>query len=290
VSIYEIHVIYLCIKVFPMLINSLRFNISKAKKVSGVRVLFSLFLFTSLFYKSCSSVSLMSTSTSHEEIDAEYPGTAVSRMMNIRARAQSLSAEQLSGEWESVRKSLLWAGGLRDITDQRKIGLGYTGHSFNDFNHVDCTAMIETNVHNLNDNRVAFIHAKNKLGDGIIAASLPELGTGGSWSTCMQGCNSDPPLDVAHVQFRARIAFKLVWIPPLFTSFVLVDDAGSYLNSGNPTGKLPPHEERAYNYRLVQNSKYSVEADKLSTQISPTDVLAPGGGGGSSCSANSKEC
>ena len=36
--------------------------------------------------------------------------------------------------------------------------------------------------------------------------------------------------DVAHVQFRARIAFKLVWAPPDFNSFVLVDD-------GAPKGK-----------------------------------------------------
>jgi len=41
-------------------------------------------------------------------------------------------------------------------------------------------------------------------------ASDPSLGPGGSWSTCMQGCNKEPPADVAHIQFRSRIAFKLV--------------------------------------------------------------------------------
>lgn len=35
--------------------------------------------------------------------------------------------------------------------------------------------------------------------------------SGGSWSTCLIGCNQNPPQDVAHVQFKSRIAFKLVW-------------------------------------------------------------------------------
>jgi hypothetical protein len=48
-------------------------------------------------------------------------------------------------------------------------------------------------------------------GEGIRIASLPELGPGGSWTTCMLGCHHDPPRDVAHVQFRSRVAFKLVW-------------------------------------------------------------------------------
>ena len=84
----------------------------------------------------------------------------------------------------------------------------------------------------------------------------------------MIGCGSDPPQDVAHLQFRSRIAFKLVWlvimklsdnnflclcaefkylfmlifylliymvellgtrVPPAFDSFVLVDDSGTLL-------------------------------------------------------------
>jgi hypothetical protein len=70
-------------------------------------------------------------------------------------------------------------------------------------------------------------------------ASLPELGPGGSWSTCANGCNQDPPQDVAHIQFRSRIAFKLVWAPTEnFDTFVLVDDDGIELARGNPTGKL----------------------------------------------------
>ena len=59
--------------------------------------------------------------------------------------------------------------------------------------------------------QVVGIAAGNQLGPGIALASLPELGPGGSWSTCLMGCASEPPRDVAHLQFKARIAFKLVW-------------------------------------------------------------------------------
>jgi hypothetical protein len=78
------------------------------------------------------------------------------------------------------------------------------------------------------------------------------------------GCNSDPPRDVAHVQFRARIAFKLVWVPnPQFDSFVLVDDDGALLAKGKPSGILPALRERQANYRIVQGSKYAKEADEF---------------------------
>ena len=42
--------------------------------------------------------------------------------------------------------------------------------------------------------------------------------SGGSWSTCMIGSNKSPPQDVAHLQFKSRIAFKLVWSPPQFNT------------------------------------------------------------------------
>ena len=43
-------------------------------------------------------------------------------------------------------------------------------------------------------------------------------------------CRLDPiAQDVAHVQFRSRIAFKMVWCPPSFSSFVLVDDDGAQI-------------------------------------------------------------
>ena len=76
----------------------------------------------------------------------------------------------------------------------------------------------------------------------------------------MMGCNSNPPRDVAHVQFRARIAFKLVWCPPDFTSFVLVDDDGELLASGTPKGSLPALPQRATNFKLTQFSKYATAA------------------------------
>ena len=70
---------------------------------------------------------------------------------------------------------------------------------------VDLTCMRDTVSDNENDGSVKMIAIGNQLGPGIRTASLPELGNGGSWSTCAIGCNQDPPRDVAHVQFRARI-------------------------------------------------------------------------------------
>ena len=71
-----------------------------------------------------------------------YPGTAVVRMRNIVSRARNLTVEELSDDWEVVRRKILWAGGLRDLPTARP-GEGYTGHSFNDFNHCDLTAMLD---------------------------------------------------------------------------------------------------------------------------------------------------
>lgn len=42
------------------------------------------------------------------------------------------------------------------------------------------------------------------------------------------GCASNPPQDVVHIQFQARISFELVWCPtPQYGMFFLVDDTGS---------------------------------------------------------------
>jgi len=199
------------------------------------------------------------------KVDPVYPGTAVARMLASRERARSLTKDELCGEWESVRKRLLWAAGLRDLQNVAP-GQGYTGHAFNDANHCDATTMLGDVAHNLNEageSRVQGIAVGNRLGPGIEVASLPELGQGGTWSTCTNGCHLDPPQDVAHVQFRSRIAFKLVWTPPSFGTFVLVDDDGALLNTGTPTGSLPHPQERAMNYQLVRGSKYAIEADKI---------------------------
>merc|ERR1712070_332795 len=129
---------------------------------------------------------------SSSTMDSEYPGTAVERMLAIRERVKSLTPDQLNADWKEARRSILWAGGLRDL-ESAVPGEGYTGHSFNDFNHCDLTAMAGDFAHNENEGRVSGIQFSNKLGRGIELASLPELGPGGSWSTCMMGCNSEPP-------------------------------------------------------------------------------------------------
>lgn len=199
------------------------------------------------------------------QYDPLYPGTAVQRMLNARTRAVSLTPRNLSTEWTIVRQKILWAAGLKDLQEVLP-GQGYTGHAFNDWNHVDATCMLVSVIHNENEGKVEGIDQKNNLGRGIVAASITELGEGGTWSTCMLGCDVDPPQDVAHVQFRARIAFKLVWCPPTFSQFVLVDDNGDLLTWGQPTGQLPSLREREMNYRYVMNSKYGLHAFERSLE------------------------
>jgi len=200
------------------------------------------------------------------KIDKEYPGTAVQRMLAVRERVSQLSSQELNGPWKDVRRSLLWAGGLKDLPDAVP-GQGYTGHSFNDYNHVDLTCMTDGVSHNENDgeNVVRGIAKGNRLGAGITLASISELGPGGSWTTCANGCNLSPPQDVAHVQFQSRIAFKLVWIPNggSYDNFVLVDDDGKLLARGAPTGKLPQMRQRQMNYALVNGSKYATAANDI---------------------------
>ena len=107
----------------------------------------------------------------------------------------------------------------------------------------------------------------NPLGNGIRVASDPDLGPGGSWTTCAVGCNQSPPSDVAHVQFRSRIAFKLVWVPNQnYDTFVLVDDSGKELARGKPTGNIPRLLERQINYKLVKGSKYATAADAIAAE------------------------
>ena len=187
--------------------------------------------------------------------DNEYPGTAVQRLNSVHDRIKGLSQEQLNDVWENVRKTLLWAGGLKDLPN--------TSHGFNDYNHCDLTTMLGDVISNENGGQLSAIDYHNQLGPAIQTASIEELGPGGSWTTCMIGCNENPPNDVAHIQFKSRIAFKLVWVPTNYASFVLVDDDGHLLAKGTPSGgNLPPLDERKRNYELVKGSKYAVEADK----------------------------
>ena len=138
------------------------------------------------------------------ELDPDYPGTAVERMQAVRQRAASLTPSELSRDWSSfVRPRLLWAAGMRDVRDAAP-GQGYTGHAFNDAIHVDATAMLDGDA--LNDGRVRGVAIGNRLGPGIVAASLTELGPGGSWSTCQatsSPLSSPRPAEdsgVAHLQ------------------------------------------------------------------------------------------
>lgn len=59
---------------------------------------------------------------------------------------------------------------------------------------------------------------------------------------------------------------RLVWCPPAFSSFVLVDDDGKHLATGCPTGQLPHARSRAENYMLVRGSKYATEAERVGSQ------------------------
>ena len=193
--------------------------------------------------------------------DSLYPGTAVNRMNSIRDRVKELDG-QLNGNWEDVRLKILSAGGLKDLRSTRP-GEGYTGHSFNDFNHCALTAMKLNNADNENRGKVSGIHFSNALGNGIRIASLSDHGDGGSWSTCIIGAgNEEGPSDVAHLQFQSRVAFYMVWSPnDDYSTFVLIDDDGKYLAKGKPSGEITPTiRERAMNYKVFENSKYSKEA------------------------------
>ena len=104
-------------------------------------------------------------------LDPAYPGTAVERMLNIRARVKELAkGDDLNQPWEHVRRRILWAGGLKDLPNARP-GEGYTGHSFNDFNHVDLTAMLPFDSQN--NGEIQGIAKGNFLGRGIRVVSVP---------------------------------------------------------------------------------------------------------------------
>ena len=103
-------------------------------------------------------------SRTNTNFDSEYPGTAVERLNNIHLRVASLTRDplKLSAKWEDVRRNILWAGGLKDLQNASP-GAGYTGHSFNDFNHCDLTPMNGEVTESENNGRVAGIHSSNKV-------------------------------------------------------------------------------------------------------------------------------
>merc|ERR1712100_860003 len=184
-----------------------------------------------------------------------YPGTAEERLQTCKNRAKGLTEDELSRDWETlVRPKLLWAAGLRDVRNVAP-GKGYTGHCFNDFNHVDATTMLMHTADNEHDGSVRGIALGNQLGDGIRAASLP---------------------DAAHVQFQSKIAWKLVWVPGEagdFSRFVLVDENGKSLTTGVPTGNVPRVEEREHNFRMLRGGRYA----ECAKEYESSDVNFGGG-------------
>jgi len=201
------------------------------------------------------------------QYDPAYPGTAVHRLSSVLKRVKELPS--LDGRWEDVRRMLLAAGGLKEDHS--------TSHAFNDDNHCDLTTMIEkVSFKDNSDGTVAQISRGNQLGPHIAKASLEEHGPGGSWSTCTNGAHLTPPSDVAHVQFSSRVAFKLVWIPPNFNQFVLVDDEGHLLTHGTPSGNLPNPAARQRNYALVKGGKYAKVSDAIASGQSPSMLMQDG--------------
>ena len=76
---------------------------------------------------------------------------------------------------------------------------------------------------------------------------------------------------VAIEYFRAPkpsvpLARRLVWCPPSFNTFVLVDDEGALLATGTPTGRLPHQRERMENYMLCRGGRYAKEAERVGSQ------------------------
>ena len=173
---------------------------------------------------------------------------------------------RLDEEWAATRRLLLGACLLQDAPDALP-GRGYTGHCFADWNHVDCCTMQGAVASNENEGRVQGIAYGNQLGPGIQLASVAGgEGGSGSWCTCQLGAHRTPPSDVCHVQFRARVGFKLVWCPTDgYRQFVLADDDGAVLARGRPSGELPSITERRRNYEAVRGSAYARGCTNAST-------------------------
>lgn len=196
-------------------------------------------------------------------LDTEYPGTSTLRLLEVLKRVRQLdSSKDLSGNWsENVRKLLLWAGGLKDIQN-------LTGHAFNDDSHCDLATMVGAGQGESNRNcATPGISRRNQPVTNIQRGSevFADV-SGGSWSTCINGANATPrPKDVAHKQFRSRVAFKLVWTPISdFERFVLVDDNGGVLKESGAIdfsgpGPAPSLRARKGNYELVKGGIYDVE-------------------------------
>ena len=194
------------------------------------------------------------------ELDPDYPGTAVERMQAVRQRAASLTPSELSRDWSTyVRPRLLWAAGMRDLRDATP-GQGYTGHAFNDAIHVDATAMRDEESDALNDGRVRGIALGNRLGPGIAAASLTELGPGGSWSTCQAPSS---PLSSPRPAEDSGVAHLQVMLPP-------------HRRTAHRRTAAPPHCRtcRSAHYPLRSVACSSARASRSNSSGVPTTTAA----------------
>lgn len=225
-------------------------------------------LTSSLVSSSSSCSSMTSTSECSSSTTSSYPGTSEKRLQTILKKVHQLDEQKdLTDQWSNIRKKLLTAGGLRH--DVRE-----TSHSFNDWNHCDLTPMKTSTFDFENEGRVQGMHPRNHLGHVIRKCSLTKNDAdfgddddGGSWTTCLMNCNTNPPRDVAHIQFQSKIAFKLVWLPPSFDKFALVDDDGNVLKVGENLDKeFPRRAERRMNFEAVHGksgeSKYTKNLEK----------------------------
>lgn len=186
---------------------------------------------------------------------SNYDGTSSKRLQTIHRNLNKIPDESLIDNWETIRVKLLQAGGLKNVFE--------TQHILNDFNHCDITPMKKKTFEHINQNKVKGIDKVNYLGDLIRKCSINYglfSDKDGTWGTCMIGCNQLPPQDVAHLQFNSKIAFKLIWLPPEYNNFIIVDDDGNLLKKGQNLNKdIPNKSERKLNFQTADspNSKYT---------------------------------
>eukprot|EP00927_Polykrikos_kofoidii_P074426 TRINITY_DN70421_c0_g1_i1.p1 TRINITY_DN70421_c0_g1~~TRINITY_DN70421_c0_g1_i1.p1 ORF type:complete len:265 (+),score=24.38 TRINITY_DN70421_c0_g1_i1:44-796(+) len=190
-------------------------------------------------------------------IDSRYPGTAVGRLNSVLQRVKDLDC--LNGPWPKVRSMLLHAGGIRENHSTRD--------AFNDDRHWDLTTMLRNIPQIVNDGACAKdVPLCNVIGPHIVTASVDSIGIGYSWCTCLMGCHHEPPDDMAHTEFSSRVTFKLVWVPPMYDRFVLVDDEGGEIRRGSPQGELPLLKTRKKNFARVRGGKYAIAAVAISKE------------------------
>ena len=119
------------------------------------------------------------------KIDPVYPGTAPPRASGS-CTSDWRERPSIDASTAVARRAPRCCGPVVCATSQTRDlqGLHWSRRAA-DYNHCDLTTMLgdvqdESNA----DGSVAEISRSNLLGPGIREASLPELGEGGSWSTC----------------------------------------------------------------------------------------------------------